>query len=87
MRHDETCAVHRGMKSRRARAFLVGQQRREVFAPGGIGIQRETQQGAAGRSAITVRQLPQDSAGGQIGQRPNPEARRGSSGALSVSLL
>jgi hypothetical protein len=31
--------------------------------------------------------LPGRPGGKAVGQRPNPEARRGSSGALSVSLL
>lgn len=78
--------VLRRMEARCALTLGGRKDRGERLALRGGGIEGEAVERTAGRCALFRRKLPGGSRRG-VAQRPNPEARRGSSGALSVSLL
>jgi hypothetical protein len=85
--HREASCVPGKVEARRAGALFIGQQLLQLLELRRIDVEGKALQRAAGRPALPNRKLPGRAGGKGWRQRPNPEARRGSSGALSLSLL
>lgn len=87
MRGHVAVGMYGRMKPRSTMPFVRGQQVEELIPLRLRKVEGKAGQAAAGRPGLVNEKMPARSAGASLAQRAKPEARRGSSGALSVSLL